>query len=228
MFDIYEIMDNAKVSVLAVPQHGLSVLPPAGAEEGAVASAKRADTSVQAPASLEGKRRGQSDRTSLSPEAQRQLERLRARDREVRAHEMAHLAAAGGYATSGMQLTYETGPDGRQYAVGGEVGIDVSPGRTPEETIAKMQVVQRAALAPAEPSPQDQRVAALAAQQMAQAAVELSRREVGGAEDESATDRQGIGRTAEKRVGKVVNDNPLVAAGIEARQAWQTRLRLQA
>ncbi|WP_294948452.1 putative metalloprotease CJM1_0395 family protein [Sulfurivirga sp.] len=177
---------------------------------------------------MEGKRRGQSDRTSLSPEAQRQLERLRARDREVRAHEMAHLAAAGGYATSGMQLTYETGPDGRQYAVGGEVGIDVSPGRTPEETIAKMQVVQRAALAPAEPSPQDQRVAALAAQQMAQAAVELSRREVGGAEDESATDRQGIGRTAEKRVGKVVNDNPLVAAGIEARQAWQTRLRLQA
>lgn len=181
---------------------------------------------------MEGKARRQRDRASLSPEAQRQLEQLKARDREVRAHEMAHLAAAGGYATSGMQLTYETGPDGRQYAVGGEVGIDVSPGRTPEETIAKMQVVQRAALAPAEPSPQDQRVAALAAQQMAQAMAELARQEDGSAAEAT---RQG-GRQNEAVVPPAPEaqagdsrskDSPLVAAGIEARQAWRIRLRLQ-
>ncbi|MEM6825981.1 MAG: putative metalloprotease CJM1_0395 family protein, partial [Pseudomonadota bacterium] len=57
--------------------------------------------------------------------------------------------------------SYQTGPDGRQYAVGGEVPIDVSPvPDDPEATIAKMDVVKRAALAPAEPSTADRRVAA--------------------------------------------------------------------
>ncbi len=90
-------------------------------------------------------------------------------DREVRAHEAAHLAAAGGLAQGGASFDTVRGPDGRPYAIGGEVSIDVSPGRTPEETIAKAQQIRSAALAPADPSAQDYRVAAQAAQMAQQA-----------------------------------------------------------
>ncbi|HFQ81681.1 MAG TPA: hypothetical protein ENK33_09965 [Desulfobacterales bacterium] len=96
-------------------------------------------------------------------------------DQEVHNHELAHLAAAGGYARSGASYQYKTGPDGRKYAVGGEVQIDTSPGRTPEETISKMETVRRAALAPASPSGQDQMVAAQATVRIAKAAQEIVR-----------------------------------------------------
>lgn len=110
----------------------------------------------------------------LPPEEQEMVKELQARDREVRAHETAHLAAGGQYA-SGPTYTYQTGPDGKRYAIGGEVQIDTSPEKTPEETIRKMDLVKRAALAPAEPSAQDVRVAQLAEQQRNQAQAELNR-----------------------------------------------------
>ena len=112
--------------------------------------------------------------TTLSPEALAQLSKLKARDLEVRQHEAAHLAVAGGLATSGPSYTYHKGPDGVNYAIGGEVGIDTSPGRTPQETIERAQRVQAAALAPAEPSGPDLAVAAQAQQLEAQARSELA------------------------------------------------------
>jgi hypothetical protein len=99
--------------------------------------------------------------------------RLRARDTEVRAHEAAHLAAAGGIAAGGASFTYERGPDGRMYAVGGEVPISVQGGNSPEETIAKMRQVAAAALAPADPSPQDYAVASHARSEEMRALQEL-------------------------------------------------------
>ncbi|MDD3328198.1 MAG: putative metalloprotease CJM1_0395 family protein [Zoogloea sp.] len=99
---------------------------------------------------------------------------LKARDRVVRTHEMAHLAAGAGIVTRGASFTYQTGPDGQRYAVGGEVGISTSPGRTPEETLAKADQIRAAALAPADPSSQDLRVAAEAAQMAAEARQELA------------------------------------------------------
>ena len=104
---------------------------------------------------------------------QQEVTELQARDREVRAHEQAHAAVGGQYAGS-PQYEFETGPDGRQYAVGGEVSIDISEENTPEETIRKMQQVRAAALAPAEPSPQDLRVAGEATQIAAEARTELA------------------------------------------------------
>jgi hypothetical protein len=106
-----------------------------------------------------------SDEAELSAEERKQIEELKARDQEVKAHEQAHVAAGGRYVRSGAQFEYQTGPDGEKYAVGGEVSIDVSkePG-DPRATITKMQTVIRAALAPAEPSAQDRAVAAKAAQ----------------------------------------------------------------
>lgn len=96
----------------------------------------------------------------LSEEEQAEIRELKARDREVRAHEQAH-ARAGGAHASAPQYELERGPDGQTYAVGGHVSISTSPvPGDPEATIDKMETVRRAALAPAEPSPEDRRAAA--------------------------------------------------------------------
>lgn len=108
----------------------------------------------------------------LSQSEQQALARLQARDRAVRAHEQAHLAAAGSLARGGADYTYQEGPDGKRYAVGGEVDISVSEGRTPEETIRKAQQIRSAALAPANPSAQDRAVAAEASRIEAEARAE--------------------------------------------------------
>lgn len=101
------------------------------------------------------------DSVQLSPEARQQLQELKARDAEVRAHERAHMAAAGEHAVGGPQYDYQTGPDGRQYAIGGKVDIDTSavPG-DPEASEEKARQIRRAALAPGQPSAQDMQVAA--------------------------------------------------------------------
>lgn len=110
----------------------------------------------------------------LSSEEVRQLAELRQRDREVRAHEQAHIAAGGSYVRSGARFEYEKGPDGNNYAVGGEVSIDTSKvSGDPEGTVRKMQVIRSAALAPASPSAQDRRVAAQATQKENQARMEI-------------------------------------------------------
>lgn len=100
-----------------------------------------------------------------------QVKDLKTRDAEVRAHEQAHARVGGQYAGS-PTYDYQRGPDNKRYAVGGSVSIDISPEATPEETIRKMEVVKRAALAPAEPSGQDRRVAAQADQIRAEAVQE--------------------------------------------------------
>ncbi len=111
---------------------------------------------------------------SLSEQELEVVAELASRDREVRSHELAHLSVGGQYA-SAPSFSYERGPDGRSYAVGGEVSIDAgSVQGNPEATINKLEQVRRAALAPAEPSPQDRAVAALASQGILQARAELA------------------------------------------------------
>lgn len=111
----------------------------------------------------------------LSEDEKRQVNKLQDRDREVRAHEAAHLAAAGGLARGGASFSYQTGPDGRAYAVGGEVSIDTSPvDGNPQATIQKAQTIRAAALAPAQPSGADQAAAAAASKLEASARIELA------------------------------------------------------
>ncbi len=109
----------------------------------------------------------------LTTEEQRAVQQLKQRDLEVRAHEMAHLSRAGQYAAGGMSFSYQKGPDGKRYAIGGEVPIDTGKERTPEATIQKMQAVKQAALAPANPSGADRRIAAASSMKEAQARQEL-------------------------------------------------------
>ncbi len=126
---------------------------------------------------------------TLSDEALAQLVKLKARDRQVRQHEAAHLAAAGGLATSSASFTYQKGPDGVSYAIGGEVGIDVSPGSTPQETIARAAAIQAAALAPADPSSADLAVAAKAQQMGQQAQAELAQQKYEPSKSNSKSDQ---------------------------------------
>lgn len=126
------------------------------------------------------------DPSGLTEEERAQVDELKQTDRKVRAHEQAHATAGGAYASS-PSYEYENGPDGNRYAIGGEVSIDVSPvSGDPEATIQKMEVVKRAALAPAEPSPQDRAVAAQADQTRLKAQAEL--REQNTEEQQAATE----------------------------------------
>lgn len=106
---------------------------------------------------------GNTQQVQLSEAEQAQLVELSARDREVRAHEAAHANAGGRFAGS-ASFSYQRGPDGQNYAVGGEVAISTGAiAGDPQATIQKAQIVRRAALAPAQPSSQDRAVAAQAA-----------------------------------------------------------------
>ena len=109
----------------------------------------------------------------LTDEEKAEVDELKDRDREVRQHEQAHMAAAGPYAKGGPSYEYTRGPDGKRYAVGGEVQIDTSKESDPEATIRKAQQIYRAALAPAEPSSQDRSVASQAKKMEMEARSEL-------------------------------------------------------
>lgn len=112
--------------------------------------------------------------SELTEQELQQIQKLEARDREVRVHEQAHQSAGGQY-TGAASFTYQRGPDGLRYAVGGEVSIDTSKVEgNPQATLEKAEVIRRAALAPAEPSAQDRQVAATASQMKLEAQAELA------------------------------------------------------
>lgn len=137
--------------------------------------AQKGDAEESSPQGIEG---------ALTEEEQKEVAALKARDREVRSHEQAHKSAGGGLAGS---ASYETtqGPDGKSYAVAGEVPIDASEASSPKETITKARQIRAAALAPAEPSSQDYQVAARASQMEAEARQEQAALEAEEARAES-------------------------------------------
>ena len=111
---------------------------------------------------------------TLSSEEQAQVDKLKQRDAEVKAHEQAHLSAAGGIATSGASFSYQRGPNGQRYAIGGEVQIDTSAvAGDPAATLRKADMIKRAALAPVSPSSQDFKVASQAMSMAAKAQADL-------------------------------------------------------
>lgn len=157
-----------------------------------------------------------------------QIQELAARDREVRAHEQAHAAVAGQYASS-PTYSFVRGPDGVSYAVGGEVSIDTSPiPGDPEATLRKAQQLRRAANAPADPSSQDGSVAAQAAQMEQQALAELRAQQV----EEAAQTRNGEGDQEDSGVsGDASAQNNLRAqedAEVEKQRLAEEEARLQA
>jgi len=121
----------------------------------------------------EGNESSGSNDKDLDQQQNEEVRKLAARDREVRAHEAAH-KAAGGSLAGPASFGYTKGPDGQRYASSGEVSIDTSKvSGDPQATLRKANQIRAAALAPAQPSNQDQAVAADAARMAAQARVEI-------------------------------------------------------
>jgi len=190
-----------------------------------------------AAAAVEGKQAGQSSGTredesqdsdsnlnpqqELTKKEQQEVNNLKNRDREVRTHEQAHKAAAGNHASGGPSYEYQTGPDGKRYAVGGEVQIDTSPVRgDPQATIRKAQVIQQAAMAPAEPSSQDRQVAAEASRMEAEAHKELTQQriekidvEFGGQKTATESTEESNGASASN--GKFTSDTAALFSQVE-------------
>ncbi|PHQ66070.1 MAG: hypothetical protein COB99_00395 [Sulfurimonas sp.] len=109
----------------------------------------------------------------LSQDEKRLVTDLQSRDAEVKAHEAAH--QSGGASTGAATYTYQQGPDGKMYAIGGEVSVSFQTGSTPQETIANAQAVIASALAPANPSGQDMAVASSAMVMMMKAQQQVAR-----------------------------------------------------
>jgi hypothetical protein len=165
-----------------------------GADPG---SAQESSASIQDQSNENSERSESESKQQVRIQVQQQQQDLKLirslsqRDREIQAHENAHSAVGGQYAGS-ANYTYQRGPDGVNYAVGGEVPIDVGIIQgNPTATLEKMQLVQRAALAPAEPSSQDRKVAAIAVQQANQARAEIVIESRGGSSsgETSAADK---------------------------------------
>ena len=128
------------------------------------------------------------DGKELTEEEEEEVEKLEDRDREVRRHEQAHFQAAGNYA-SPPKYEYQTGPDGKRYAVGGSVEIDMSAvNNDPEATLNKARVIKRAALAPEEPSAQDRKVAREADKMAAEAQKQISEKQLANSKERVTND----------------------------------------
>lgn len=177
------------------------------AATGEPTSAVRGDAADRVEISAEARRKTREsnsfNRTELSVQKEAMLRKLQASDLRVRAHERAHLAAAGGVARRGASYSGTRGPDGRFYATGGEVAIDASPvPGDPDATIIKAETIRRAALAPANPSSQDRAVAARASAMAAKARAEKLR------EDDSESENM-------VKPADSSNDNGSQAAGLD-------------
>lgn len=211
---------------------GLTTYPGVSAVASSPGAAARSDdlqTARPATAKTDAERPGADSETDKKPGLQQdleetelqQLQSLKARDREVRAHEAAH-QSVGGQHSGAASYSYERGPDGAQYAVGGEVPIDIAAvANNPQATIDKMRVVQAAALAPAEPSSQDRQVAAKAMQIMLQAQVDLGAEineaetaQAGDSKDEEVSQLNGTddrGSSTYQRISDLPNTEELPA-----------------
>lgn len=155
---------------------------------------------------------------------------LAERDREVRAHEQTHASVGGKYA-SAPSYTYERGPDGRMYAVEGEVKIDTSPiPNDPQATLEKAEIIQRAALSVAEPSSADRAAAADARAMAIDARAEIMQQEdevtIAGSESESEIDEVSEDKqTAGERLQELRDEKAARSAGaVEALNDFNNRL----
>jgi len=147
----------------------------------------------------------------------KELESLKQREAEVIRHEQAH-AAVGGSVTGAPEYEYTTGPDGNRYILNGEVSVTFSA-NTPEEKLAEAELVQKAALAPAEPSAQDRAVAREASARAREAEAEIRALEQEEIQEETESDP-----TAEESVESFDKSADVIDESTERTEATQAML----
>lgn len=206
-------MQVSSSTSISYPQGSGSQFGYASAKEEGPTTSRRDETESGASSSESEGEVGRHQ--ELTPEQQREIQQLQNRDQQVRDHEAAHMAASGGLLINPASYTYQAGPDGNRYAVGGEVTIDTSPvSGNPEATIQKALQIQTAALAPADPSVQDRAVAASALQMAMAARMELAQQreepsEGGGNtanNDNAISSYQATGQALQEPPESVVDD----------------------
>jgi hypothetical protein len=122
--------------------------------------------SEDAKREIEKEKSKESINEEISDDEKKEVESLKKRDREVRIHEQAHIAASGNIPVSGPVYTFKKGPDGNMYVVDGHVNFTLPKGNTPDEKLQIAQQLRRLALAPANPSSKDRQVAAKASEKI--------------------------------------------------------------
>ena len=90
----------------------------------------------------------------------RVLEKFKTLDSQTRAHEQLH--ASLGDTIGAINYNYQVGPDGKLYATGGHVRMDVSIPDDPKAAQAKLDKLSNAASAPSELSAADASIANVA------------------------------------------------------------------
>jgi hypothetical protein len=188
-------------------------------------SATNSQSTPGSPSPSGGKQSASQDKRAKDARDQQIIQELKRRDADVRAHEEAHLATAGQLAKSGINYIYETGPDGVQYAVGGDVQIDTSDAGTPEATIRKMETVIRAALAPVDPSAEDRQVAAEAMAKELQAMQQLQEQQSekmhSGSTSQSSTNSKGSSSSNSQGTSNTSNTSSTGSTNQQRIQAYQ-------
>lgn len=114
-----------------------------------------------------------SDVDEEDPDVRREIQDLTVIEDKVIAHEQAHMSVGGEFA-GGASYSYTVGPDGKRYISGGEVGISIPSVDDPEQMLRMLERVRQAAMAPADPSSQDLRVASSATSRMAKVNSEIA------------------------------------------------------
>lgn len=205
---------GAEVSIVA-PEEVLDAIP------GGNRTSRNAGTRQSTePAQGDAGNATSSATTEESPEVAAQIAKLQQTEREVIAHEAAHMAAGGQFAGA-VSYTYTTGPDGKQYITGGEVPISTPATSDPEEALQNAQQVMRAAMAPGNPSGPDMAVAASAAQTAANARAQIAR----GEGDDQKQDVSSV-PTSTEAISRFENDDERetvdIYKGMVARGAYES------
>jgi hypothetical protein len=104
----------------------------------------------------------------------------------VRSHEQIHMAALGQYAGSIPAYNFITGPDGKSYAGGGSIKVDMSPvPGNPEATLSKANTILYASMATGNPSDADKSTAEKAFTLALQAKKEINKKQINSIHNEN-------------------------------------------
>ena len=161
-------------------------------------------------------------KAGLTPEQQQVLTELKVIDTKVRTHEQAHIAASGGLSASSPSYSYQVGPDGKKYAVGGEVNITFIPTGDPEKDIVGAEAMKAAALAPVDPSSQDQSVARNADQIIAELKQQIvEQKDEARKASEQADEAEKSDKTEEADKPQGANSVAALSVGTESKTAGQ-------
>jgi|GEM_PF-1114383 len=111
----------------------------------------------------------------LSESEKKALDELKKRDKEVKNHEAAHTGNPELQTIGTPSYSYVLGPDGKMYAVGGEVTISTGRISDPQDALRKAAALKKASLSSDNPSSADLAAASSASQMETEALQQIKK-----------------------------------------------------